>query len=190
MPKRKKAKRPKRRHATIIDDPVKGPPPPSVREQSRQFLQENWPAAMRWPPPEHLVKDETPKVMRLFGRPAFIIDGMALNLVVSESGHLDLVRNRVDLRPTNQVLTLEMVQSAINSLKRNGTQPTVCSCGAEYSCIIMGSKLKIDDDVACTEGACLACGEPLPIAQVPPGNRILAVPFALADPQDSAEAPR
>jgi hypothetical protein len=57
---------------------------------------DGWPTHMVWPPPARMIEAAQqaryPKgQMHLFGRPAFVIDGIALTLVVELTGHRDLV---------------------------------------------------------------------------------------------------
>ena len=63
-----------------------------------QQMPDEWPAVMCWPPSASLVQQAKQsrrnpgRQMRLFGRPAFILDGVALSLIVELTGHLDLVK--------------------------------------------------------------------------------------------------
>lgn len=91
----------------IIDDHLKEPAVLESSEGNHRVTADpppGWPVFMIWPPPEEVVDAATKahrngdNQMRLFGRPAFVIDGVALSLIVELTGHNHLMSTGVDLR--------------------------------------------------------------------------------------------
>lgn len=58
-----------------------------------ELAPEGWPACLAWPPPKAMVEQaerdvmSTRRQLRLCGRPLLVLDGIALDLIVSLTGH-------------------------------------------------------------------------------------------------------
>jgi len=72
-----------------VSDELPPPPPPEVQPNAP----EGWPTCMAWPPPRELIELAKRERMRghhqihFGGRPLFLVDGIALDLMVLVTGH-------------------------------------------------------------------------------------------------------